>query len=57
MFGLFKRDPKKDLEKRIAAKLKEARDVQRTEGVRASGKILQEVEELRAELERVQAAG
>lgn len=57
MFGLFKRDPAKDLQKRIAARLKEARDVQRTQGVRAASKILEEVEALRAELERVKATG
>jgi hypothetical protein len=56
MFGLFKSDPKKKLQKRYDALLLQARDAQRTQGVLAAGKILQEAEEVYKQIQALEAA-
>lgn len=53
MFGWLKPDPKKKLEKRIAALLLEARDTQRTRGVLAASKLYAEAETLQQELDKL----
>ena len=56
MFGWLKPDPKKKLEKKIAALLLEARDTQRTKGVLAASKLLAEAEALQQELDKLSEA-
>lgn len=51
MFGLFKKDPSKQLRKAYEAKLVEARDIQRTGDVVAAAKLYAQAEEMRKELE------
>lgn len=44
MFGLFKRDPMKKLEKQYKEIMEEARDIQRSGDLRAYAKKLEEAE-------------
>lgn len=53
MFGLFKKDPSRQLRKDYEKKLQEARDVQRSGDVVAAAKLYEEAEAL---LEKVEAA-
>ena len=53
MFGLFKKDPARQLRKDYEKKLQEARDVQRSGDVVAAAKLYEEAEAL---LEKVEAA-
>lgn len=55
MFGLFKSDPTKKLEKALHAKLEEARDVQRSGDVVAAAKLYAEAEEMQKALEAKRA--
>ncbi len=44
MFGLFKKDPMKKLDKEYKAMMEEARDIQRSGDLRAYAKKLEEAE-------------
>ena len=55
MFGLFKRDPIAKLEKKYAALLEEARDIQRNGDVVAASAKTAEAEAVREEIERLEA--
>lgn len=46
MFGLFKKDPKKALEKEYKQKSEEAMHVQRSGDLRAYAKLVEELKEL-----------
>ena len=55
MFGLFKKDPTRELKKAYSAKLREARDAQRSGKIQTyavlteeAGKIYREIEKLKA---------
>lgn len=50
MFGLFKRDPKKKLEKEYRALLEKARDVQRSGDLRKYAVILEEAEKVQEKI-------
>ena len=51
MFGLFKRDNAQKLEKEIARKREQARDVQRSGDLRAYARLIEEIERLETQLE------
>lgn len=53
MFGLFKKDPVKQLEKKYYAMLEKARDIQRSGDIKAYSKIMAESEELWAKIEEM----
>jgi len=55
MFGFFKKDPTKKLEKEYAAMLEKARDIQRSGDLRAYAKIMEESEELYKKIEALRA--
>ena len=56
MLGLFrKRDPKKALERRYAALMQEARDIQRSGDIVAYAAKVDEAEAVRKELEALEA--
>ena len=50
MFGIFKKDPNKRLEKEIAAKLAKARDVQRSGDLKAYARLMEEIANLESQL-------
>ena len=56
MFGIFKTNPVKNLEKRYTKKLEEARDQQRYGDVVAASHLTAEAEEILAEIEQLEAA-
>ncbi len=51
MFGLFKTDPRKKLEKAYAAKLEAARDAQRGGDIKLYAKLTAEAEEIIKQIE------
>ncbi len=51
MFGIFKKDPTKRLEKAYLAKLEEARDAQRAGDIQAFAALSNEAEKIRLDLE------
>lgn len=51
MFGLFKKDPTKKLQKQYEAKLQEAMHMQRNGKIREYSILTAEAEEIRAQLE------
>lgn len=51
MFGLFKSDPRKKLEKAYAAKLLEARDAQRGGDIKLFAKLTEEAENIVKQIE------
>ncbi|MBO6657551.1 MAG: Lacal_2735 family protein [Pseudomonadales bacterium] len=51
MFGLFKKDPTKKLQKRYEAKLEEAMHMQRNGKIREYSFLTAEAEEIRAQME------
>ncbi|MEM6455941.1 MAG: DUF6435 family protein [Acidobacteriota bacterium] len=55
MFGLFKKDPKKALEKRYAKLLEEARDLQRGGDIAGFAKKTEEAEAVAAEIDALEA--
>ena len=55
MFGLFKKDPVKKLEKEYYAMLEKARDIQRSGDIKAYSRIMAESEELWQKIERIKA--
>jgi hypothetical protein len=54
MFGMFKKDPVRDLRKRMQAKLQQARDLQRSGDIIAAAQLHQEVEVLQRELDALE---
>lgn len=52
MFGLFKKDPVKALEKEYAAILEKARDTQRSGDIKGYAKLMEQSEEI---LQRIEA--
>lgn len=55
MFGLFKSDPIKKLEKAYKAKLEEARDVQRGGDVLKAGQLTAEAEEIAKQMDELRS--
>ncbi len=55
MFGLFKKDPVKRLEKEYAAILEEAKDVQRSGDLRAYADLISKSEEVMKKIEALKA--
>jgi len=53
MFGLFKKDPVKQLEKEYAAILEKARDTQRSGDIRGYAKLMEESEEILKKIEKI----
>ena len=53
MFGLFKKDPAKKLEKAYRAKLEEARDLQRSGDIKGYAVAMDEAETILKQLEAV----
>lgn len=53
MFGLFKSDPIKKLEKQYRAKLQEARDIQRNGDVLKAGQLTEEAEAIAQKIEEL----
>ena len=51
MFGLFKKDPVKKLEKEYAAMMEKARDIQRSGDLKHYSRIIAESEELAKKIE------
>ncbi len=54
MFGWFRSDPSKSLERKIAKKYDEAVQLQRNGRLREYGALMKEIEGLEAELESMQ---
>ncbi|MDX1477791.1 MAG: DUF6435 family protein [Saprospiraceae bacterium] len=50
MFGIFKKNPARQLEKEIARKQERARDVQRSGDLRAYARLMEEIERLEDQL-------
>ena len=57
MFGLFKKDPAKKLEKEIKKKLEQSVEVQRNGDLRKYGALIKEIEDLQNELEILRSGG
>ncbi|MEZ4935167.1 MAG: DUF6435 family protein [Saprospiraceae bacterium] len=55
MFGLFKKNPTKQLEQEYAKLMEEARDIQRSGDLRAYARKLEEAEEVMKKIEAVRA--
>lgn len=55
MFGLFKKDPVKQLEKEYAALLEKARDTQRAGDIKGYAKLMAESEEIMKKIEKIRA--
>lgn len=55
MFGLFKKDPTRKLQKEYEAMLERARDVQRSGDLRAYAQIMEESEKLWSRIEAERA--
>ena len=55
MFGLFKKDPIKKLEKQHSAMLEKARDIQRSGDIKGYAKIMAEAEELAKKIDTLNA--
>ena len=56
MFGLFKKDPVKQLEKEYYALLEKARDVQRSGDIKQYATIMAESEEVLKKIDNLKAA-
>ena len=56
MFGWFRSDPAKTLERKIAKKYDEAVQLQRNGRLREYGALMKEIEDLETELAEMQAA-
>jgi hypothetical protein len=52
MFKFLRSDPKKQVEKKIAHKLERARDVQRSGDLKAYARLMEEIDEMQAQLEK-----
>ncbi|MEY3050476.1 MAG: hypothetical protein RLY31_261 [Bacteroidota bacterium] len=57
MFGLFKKDPVKALEKAYARKLEEARDTQRAGDIKGYARLMEEAEAMARQLESLKSSG
>ncbi len=55
MFGLFKKNPTKQLEQTYAKLMEEARDIQRSGDLRAYSRKLEEAEEVMKKIEAIRA--
>lgn len=55
MFGLFKKNPTKQLEQEYAKLMEEARDIQRSGDLRAYARKLEEAEEVMKNIEAVRS--
>lgn len=55
MFGLFKKNPTKQLEQEYAKLMEEARDIQRSGDLRAYARKLEEAEEVMKKIEAARA--
>jgi hypothetical protein len=55
MFGLFKKDPVKQLEKEYAALLEKARDTQRSGDIKGYAKLMAESEEILKKIEKLRS--
>jgi len=55
MFGLFKRDPKKQLHKRYDTLLEQARDTQRSGDVVAAAKLYEQADAVYKEIQALDA--
>lgn len=55
MFGLFKKNPTKQLEQEYAKLMEEARDIQRSGDLRAYARKLEEAEEVMKKIEAIRA--
>ena len=55
MFGLFKKDPIKKMEKEYFAMLEKARDIQRSGDIKSYAKMMAKSEELWAQIEKQRA--
>lgn len=53
MFGIFKNDPRKKLEKQYAAKLEAARDAQRSGNIKLFAQLSAEAEEIVKQIENL----
>jgi hypothetical protein len=53
MFGLFKKDPLKELQRQYAAKLEEARDTQRSGDIKGYARLMEESEEILKQIEKL----
>ncbi|MFT4759702.1 MAG: hypothetical protein ACI9XO_003481 [Paraglaciecola sp.] len=53
MFGLFKKDPVKKLQKEYGELMEKARDVQRSGDLRAYAEIIKESEEILGKIEKL----
>ncbi|MEM8906938.1 MAG: DUF6435 family protein [Bacteroidota bacterium] len=56
MFGLFKKDPIKQLEKEYYALLEKARDVQRSGDIKQYARIMEESETVMKKIDALKAA-
>ena len=54
MFGLFKKDPIKKLQKEYEATMEKARDVQRSGDLRAYAKVMEESEAILKKIEALE---
>lgn len=57
MFGFFKKDPTKKLEKEYSTLMAKARDVQRSGDLRAYAALLEESEEILKKIDEIKDAG
>ncbi len=55
MFGLFKKDPTKQLKKEYEALLEKARDIQRSGDLKHYARIMEESEEVWKKIEEIRA--
>jgi hypothetical protein len=55
MFGLFKKNPTKQLEQEYAKLMEEARDIQRSGDLRAYARKLEEAEEVMKKIEVIRS--
>ncbi|MEM9920125.1 MAG: DUF6435 family protein [Bacteroidota bacterium] len=55
MFGLFKKDPVKALEKEYKALLEKARDIQRSGDIKEYSRIMAQSEEVYKKIEKLRA--
>jgi len=55
MFGWFKKDPAKKLEKEISKKYEESVHLQRNGDLREYGRVMKEIEDLEKQLQEISA--
>ena len=57
MFGLFKKDPTKKLEKEYERLMEKARDIQRSGDLKAYAKLIEESETILSKIDALRNAG